>query len=113
MSFKKFKTPEHRQPVSHVQRQAIVADAAEREAKQKAAFMADKDRIINDPAPVDKYTMVYPTYPDTKIVVLNGAQKKIGQFDATVSLRKMFNGQKKITVKAKIINGQLEIMKVV
>lgn len=99
--------------MSPEQREAIIADFKKRREERDAKYRSDCERIINDPTPVEKYEMVYPTYPDTKITVFNGAKKQIGAFEATVSLRKMFSGKKKIKVKAKIIDGQLEIMKVV
>jgi len=79
---------------------------------------ADKMAILNHESPTEKYSMVYPVgsfsnpSENKMFKIYDGAQKLVGTFPVTPHFRKLFNGKLKITVKAKIIDGRFELIKV-
>ncbi len=81
--------------------------------RKKKELEEAKMKILNDPAPTEKFRMVYPSGVATKLITIyNGANKKVGEFPVTPNLRKIFGGRSSIIVKAKIIDGQFEMIKV-
>ena len=91
--------------------QAEVLSPEEMLEKHKAQVAKSKS-IIDSPVMTEVYKLTREAYPSKLIVITNGAEKVIGRFPAEGSLKKLMNGKVSCLVKAKVIDGQFELMKV-